>query len=81
VAQLRPDVVLMDVNLPKMNGFEATGIIHAEHPEVQVIGLSMFEEKERTDAMLEAGAVAYLTKSGPAEDLVAAIRASVTRSS
>lgn len=43
-------------------------------PEVQVIGLSMFQEAERADAMRQAGAVTYLAKSGPADALVAAIR-------
>jgi two-component system, NarL family, nitrate/nitrite response regulator NarL len=79
VRQVRPDVVLMDISMPGMNGIEATGIIHAEMPEVRVIGLSMFEEAERADAIRQAGAVNYLTKSGPAEELVAAIRLCVSR--
>jgi DNA-binding NarL/FixJ family response regulator len=52
-------------------------MIRAELPAVKVIGLSMFEEKERAEAMLAAGALAYLTKSGPAVDLIAAIRAAM----
>ncbi len=72
--QLLPDVVLMDIGLPVMNGIEATRAIHAEFPAVQVIGLSMFEEAEQAVMMREAGAVAYLTKGGPADGLVAAIR-------
>ena len=75
VRQVRPDVVLMDVSMPGMNGVDATRVIHGECPEVHVIGLSMFEEGQRAEAMRQAGAVAYLTKSGPAEALLTAIRA------
>ena len=60
---LHPDVVLMDLGMPKMGGIEATQIIHSEMPNTRVIGLSMFVEKERANAMFEAGAVAYLSKS------------------
>ena len=72
--QLRPDVVLMDVGLPKMNGVEATRAICRNVPQTRVIGLSMFEEKERAAEMTSAGACLYLTKSGPAQQLISAIR-------
>jgi PAS domain S-box-containing protein len=72
---LVPDVVTMDVSMPRMSGIEATQRIHTECPGVRVIGLSMFEEAEQAAAMRDAGAVAYLLKSGPAEALLAAIRA------
>jgi PAS domain S-box-containing protein len=77
VRELRPDVVVMDVSMPGMDGVEATRLIHREHPGVRVIGLSMFDSSERAAAMLEAGAVNYLAKSGPPEALIEAIRASV----
>jgi CheY-like chemotaxis protein len=73
--QLLPDVVTMDVSMPRMDGIEATRILHAELPEVRVIGLSMFEEAERAAAMRQAGAVNYLPKNGPADALIQAIRA------
>ena len=73
--QLQPDVVTMDVSMKGMSGVEATRIIHAELPQVRVIGLSMFEEGELANAMLQAGAVSYLTKSSPADILIATIRA------
>ncbi|MFH1145108.1 MAG: PAS domain-containing protein [Candidatus Eisenbacteria bacterium] len=71
---LLPDVILMDMSMPRLNGIDATRAIRTEAPGARVIGLSMFEETERAQAMLDAGAVAYLTKSGPAAELVAAIR-------
>jgi CheY-like chemotaxis protein len=74
VRDLRPDVVLMDVTMPGMDGIQATRIIHSEMPGVQIIGLSMFEEGEQAIAMRAAGAVDYLTKSGPSGAVIAAIR-------
>lgn len=74
VRRLRPDVVLMDISMPEMNGIEATAVLHREMPEVQVIGLSMFDESETAGAMMDAGAVQYFTKSDPSEDLLAAVK-------
>jgi PAS domain S-box-containing protein len=69
-----PDIILMDMSMAKLNGIEATRIIHNEFPEIRIIGLSMFEEVERAQAMRDAGAVQYVAKSGPGEALIAAIR-------
>jgi len=73
-ARLLPDVILMDNNMPKLDGAEATQAICRDFPGIRVIGLSMFEEADRDQAMREAGAVDYLTKSAPTEHLVGAIR-------
>jgi PAS domain S-box-containing protein len=75
--QLSPDVILMDLDMPMMNGIEATRIIREKFPGIRVIGLSMYEEEARARAMLEAGAVTYLTKTGHPAELVAAIESCV----
>jgi PAS domain S-box-containing protein len=75
VRELCPDIVLMDINMPGMDGIQATRIIHKELPGVKVIGLSMFQEEVQQTAMRDAGAVNYLTKSGQADALIEAIRA------
>jgi len=74
---LRPDVVIMDVSMPRLNGCEATRIISSELPGSRIVGLSMHLEPEIGHAMLKAGASAYLTKGGPTDALIAAIRAPV----
>lgn len=68
-AQLRPDVVVMDVNMPVMGGIEATRQIKQQYPDIQVIGLSLHQEEDMATAMREAGAAAYLQKDGPAQQL------------
>lgn len=72
---LLPDVVVMDITMPRVNGIEATAQIAAGMPQVRVIALSMHEEEDMARAMRDAGAVAFLTKGGPAQDLISAIRA------
>ncbi len=71
---LEPDVIVMDAAMPVMDGLEATLSIKARHPDVRIIGLSMFEEGEMAQRMFDAGADAFLNKAGPSEALVAAIR-------
>lgn len=71
--QTQPDVVIMDVTMPRLNGIEATRKIVERLPEVRVIGLSMHERQDMATAMREAGAVAYFMKSGAAEEMISAI--------
>ena len=70
-----PDVVLMDMVMPDMDGAAATHAIRQKYPDVQVIALTSFKEGELIKKALEAGAIAYLLKDVSAEDLVRAIRA------
>jgi len=73
--ELRPDVAVLDVSMPKLNGIEAARRISAAAPEVRVVGLSMHDSPEMAAAMRSAGAVAYLNKAGPPEKLLEAILA------
>ncbi len=72
--KLRPDVVVLDLNMPRMNGAEALGIIVSEMPDVRVVCLSMYEKADYEDSILKAGAAVYLSKDGPSESLIQAIR-------
>jgi len=74
VREVRPDVVVMDVSMPIMNGIEATRCIKQEFSGIRVIGLSMHEKEDMAGAMFDAGASVFLSKDGPSADLLAAIR-------
>ena len=74
VRKVIPDVVIMDISMPGLNGVEATQQITTETPEIKVIALSMHEEKRFVKGMLKAGASGYLLKECPFEEVVSAIR-------
>jgi len=74
-AEKRPDVVLMDLMMPIMDGVTATRLLRHDYPEIQVIALTSFGEENLIKEVLEAGAISYLFKKVLADDLAKAIRA------
>jgi two-component system, NarL family, response regulator LiaR len=74
---LQPDVVLMDLLMPKMDGVAATRVIKDRWPKIQVIALTSFKEKEYVEGALKAGAGGYLLKNVSADELVAAVRRAI----
>jgi NarL family two-component system response regulator LiaR len=72
--QLQPDVVLMDLVMPGMDGATATGLIREKCPRIQVIALTSFKEQELVEGALQAGAIGYLLKDVSADELANAIR-------
>jgi NarL family two-component system response regulator LiaR len=73
--QVRPDVVLMDLVMPEMDGTAATRAIRERWPQVQVVALTSFQENELVQQALQAGAISYLLKNVSVDDLAEAIRA------
>lgn len=73
-AEVSPDVVLMDLLMPEMDGIAATRAIRERQPDVQVIALTSFQDKDRVRAALDAGALGYLLKNVSADELARAIR-------
>jgi DNA-binding NarL/FixJ family response regulator len=69
-----PDVILMDITMPVMDGYESTKWIKANHPGINVLALSMFEEDKPIIGMLKSGAGGYMLKQSKAGDLVNAIK-------
>jgi len=74
VGELGPDVVIMDVAMPHLNGIEATRQIVGQDHQAKVVALSMHSDTEFISRMLEAGASAYLLKDGPFEELISAVK-------
>lgn len=72
--EYNPDVVLMDVVMPGMDGIEATRHIHEHHPAIKVLALSSFQDVDSVRAMINAGAVGYLLKNSSIDDLANTIR-------
>jgi PAS domain S-box-containing protein len=75
--EIVPDVILMDISMPIMDGLEAIRIIHSEFPHIRIIGLSMYDEDDQAEASLNAGAVAYLSKSQNIDLILSTIRGEV----
>ncbi len=73
--RLRPDVVLMDIEMPEMSGLEATRRIDEAGPGVKVLVLTLYDDEEVIASCLDAGASGYVLKDGPAAQLVYAIEA------
>lgn len=71
--ELHPDIIIMDIGMPVINGIEATGILRTEAPNLKVIALTMHSEKHFIKGMLEAGAYGYLFKNCNYDDLIDAI--------
>jgi NarL family two-component system response regulator LiaR len=74
-AERQPDVILMDLVMPEMDGATATRLIRERCPQIQVIALTSFQEQALVEEALRAGAISYLLKNVSANDLAEAIRA------
>lgn len=71
----KPDIVIMDINMPRLNGIEATRVIKNKFPDIDIIGLSVQDESNIAESMKKAGAVALLNKGGDPQDLIRTIMA------
>src|SRR5258708_4094040 len=65
----QPDVIIMDVVMPMMDGIEATRIIHDRYPDVKILALSSFQDEESVYEMMKAGAVGYILKNASLDEL------------
>jgi NarL family two-component system response regulator LiaR len=74
----RPDVILMDLMMPEMDGIAATRAILAEYPDIKIIAMTSFEDEELVQGVLASGAIGYLLKNVTSEDLAKAIRDAVS---
>jgi two-component system, NarL family, response regulator LiaR len=74
----KPDVILMDLMMPEMDGITATRAILADYPDIKIIAMTSFEEEELVQGVLSAGAMGYLLKNVTADDLAKAIRDAVS---
>jgi CheY-like chemotaxis protein len=72
---LRPDAIIMDINMPRMNGLEATRLIKNDMPAVTVIGHSVHDDEDVVDSLREAGITNYIMKGGSAQELYRALSA------
>lgn len=75
VGELRPDIVVMDIAMPGLNGIEATRLIRERHPATQVLVLSQYDDRQYVVSLLKAGASGYIPKHALGADMIAALRA------
>jgi two-component system, NarL family, response regulator LiaR len=76
--QIQPDVILLDMKLPGMDGVAATAAIKKRYPRVQVIAITSFHDKDLVESVVQAGAISYLLKTTTDQELVYAIRSAYT---
>jgi DNA-binding NarL/FixJ family response regulator len=74
VKELLPDVVVMDVSMPELNGVQATEILKRECPQVKVLALTAYKDKAYMDQLLKVGALGYVLKMSAAQELIEALR-------
>lgn len=74
---LKPDVVVMDLSMPELNGLQATAMLKAEHPQVKVVALTVHEDETYLWQLCKAGAAGYVLKRSAGDELIQAIRAVV----
>jgi NarL family two-component system response regulator LiaR len=72
--QMKPDVILMDLMMPEMDGIAATRSILADYPEIKIIAMTSFEDEQLVQGVLAAGAISYLLKNVTSDELAKAIR-------
>jgi len=70
----QPNIVIIDIRMPKMDGITATAIIKKEWPHIKILGFTMFDQNEAIKQMLTAGASGYLLKNSPLEEILKAVR-------
>lgn len=78
ISKLKPDVVIADIAIPRLNGIEMLRMIHQRFPEIRTMVLSMLEQETYVHQALNTGALAYVAKSGSTDDLLAGIRSAAS---
>jgi len=73
-AETLPDIIIMDIKMPELNGVEATKTIHATHPEISIIALTTYNTKPFIRNMIDVGASAYLVKNSPTQKVIHTIK-------
>ncbi|NWL20390.1 response regulator [Pseudomonas umsongensis] len=75
VGRCKPDLLLVDISLPDMNGLELTRVLRSQHPSLKVLVLSMYDNYEYVSESLRSGASGYVLKNAPSREIIAAIEA------